>query len=149
VTAPERATFAMVVAVRPISANARPQQSRWYTHRLQAEAIAHGRFPLPGPLYVRIVWFQLQRSPGDVDNIARRILDSLKGIVFQDDRAIDRCPTQRSVAESNGNFPLNASRIPSRAVLARLQALLDAEEHVLYVEIGRIRNQTTSFGPVA
>ena len=92
VTVPEPATFAIAVAVRPISANARPQQSRWHTRRLQAAAMADGRLPLSGPLYVRVVWFQLQRSPGDVDNIAKRILDSLKGIDFLDDKEIDRCP---------------------------------------------------------
>ena len=138
----------MAVAVRPISANAKSQQSQWYTQRLQAVAMATGQLPLSGPLYARIVWFQLHRSPGDVDNIAKRILDALKGIVIHDDDDIDRCLIQRSIAEADGTFPIDASQIPSRSVLAALQALLNTEEHVLYIEIGRISSQTTGFGPV-
>jgi hypothetical protein len=103
---------------------------------------------LTGPLYVRIIWFQRERTPGDIDNIAKRILDALKGIVFRDDEEIDRCLTQRSIAEVGRTFPVDPSRIPSLSVLAALQALLNTEEHVLYIEIGPVGDQMTGFGPV-
>ncbi len=48
-----------------------------------------------GPLYARILWFHKDRTTQDVDNIAKRILDSLKGLVFDDDSAISHCLAAR------------------------------------------------------
>ena len=45
---------------------------------------------LSAPLYSRIIWFHKYdtKGQGDIDNIAKRIHDALKGIVFADDAAI-------------------------------------------------------------
>jgi Holliday junction resolvase RusA-like endonuclease len=87
----------MVLAVKPISLNAKAQQSRWYTQLLQDAAMALQPRVLAGPLYVRIIWFQSRPSQGDVDNIPKRILVALKGIVFDDDDDIARCMTVKTV----------------------------------------------------
>ena len=39
---------------------------------------------LGGDLYCRITWFHAVKTTQDVDNIAKIILDSLKGVVFTD-----------------------------------------------------------------
>jgi hypothetical protein len=137
----------MVVGAKPISANRKP--SLRYTDQLQSAAVAHGAQLLSGLLYIRITWFQLHRSEGDVDNIAKRILDSLKGIVIQDDDDIVRCLSQKTVADSSGAFAINTLAIPSTTVLASLQSLLGTENHVLYIEVGPVQDPTISFGPVS
>src|SRR5438034_958488 len=105
----------MVVALKPISANRKP--SPRFTSRLQSAAATHGAQLLSGALYARISWFQLRRSQGDVDNIAKRILDSLIGVVIRDDDDIVRCLTQKAVADSTGAFSLNVLSIRSSNVL--------------------------------
>ena len=71
-------------------------------------------------MYARIAWFQLRRSPGDVDNIAQRIFDSLKGCVIHDDDDIVRYLIQKTVADDTGSFDIDALGIPSDDVLRRL-----------------------------
>jgi len=139
-------TFAMAVGLKPISASTGPRPR--FALRLQAAALAQGARLLPGPLYARIVGFQLRRSQGDVDNIAKRILDALQGTVIQDDDDVVRCLTQKTTADPSGSFAIDTLRIPSPSVLAELQRLLGTEDHVLYIEIGPVTDLTISFGPV-
>lgn len=146
VSAPTPSTFAMVVGLKPISANRGANQR--YTSQLQRAALAKGAQILTGPLYARITWFQLRRSQGDVDNIAKRILDSLKGVVIQDDDDVIRCLIQETVADSTGNFAFDALGIPSATALAILQSLLGVEDHVLCIEVGPVVEPTVYFGPV-
>jgi Holliday junction resolvase RusA-like endonuclease len=140
-------TFAMVLAVKPISANAKPQQSRWYTQLLQEAARARRPEVMFGPLYARIIWFQGQPTTGDVDNIAKRILDALKGIVFDDDGEIVRCLTEKTVT-SSPSFLMTPSEAPTEAAQAELETLVGTAQHVLYVEVGPVPDLRISFGPV-
>ena len=77
-TVPEPGPIAIVVARRPLSSNRGGPTGR-YTAAIQSAARVHDGRLLTGPLYARITWFQLERSQGDVDNIAKAILDALKG----------------------------------------------------------------------
>ena len=146
-TAPTLGAIAMVVAARPLSAN-RGRQSPTFTRTIQTAAIAQGARILTGHLYVRITWFQRERAQGDVDNIAKLILDSLKGVVIQDDDEVMRCLAQKTVADPAGNYLYEAVRISSARVRSELEALLGAQAHVLYIEVGQISNPIVSFGPV-
>jgi hypothetical protein len=139
-------TFAMAIGRKPLSVNARGGGS--FTSALRSAAIAHGARVQSGPLYVRITWFQWRRSQGDVDNIAKRILDSLKGIVFLDDDQIVRCLTQKTVADAGRSFSFNPLQIASPTILAELQALLSEEDHVLYIEVGPVTDSMITLGPV-
>ena len=145
---PTPAAFALALAVKPVSSNAKPQQSRWYDRLLQDAARAQGWYLLSGPLYARIVWFQLQSTQGDVDNVAKRILDAFKGIVFEDDEQIARCLTLKTVADLGGNFSMDPTMIPSSSILLQLEALLRTEQHTLYIEMGPVIDPMVSFGPV-
>lgn len=144
---PAQGTFAMVVALKPLSVN-RGRPSPRYTSQIQVAALAQGARILTGCLYARITWFQLHKSPGDVDNIAKRILDSLVGVVIQDDDDIVRCLIQKTVADSTGRFALRSAGAPSPRALLDLQTLFGVEEHVLYIEIGPVTDANVSFGPV-
>jgi hypothetical protein len=137
----------MALAVKPISANAKRHDSRWYTELLQTTARAHTSQMLDGPLYVRIIWFQSRFAAGDVDNLAKRILDALKGIVFQDDGDIVRYLTQKAVTSSH-SFLMVPSEAPTEVAQAELDTLVGNEEHVLYIEVGPVTNSRISFGPV-
>jgi hypothetical protein len=105
---------------------------------------------LPKPLYARIIWFELRRDREDVDadNIPKRILDALKGLVFQDDDSIVRCLAIKTLADAAGEFEINAVQIPSATMLATLQGMLGTEPNVLYVEIGPVTDPTIVFGLV-
>jgi hypothetical protein len=138
----------MVLAARPVSANAKRQQSRWYTELLASSARACEPRELSGPLYVRIIWFQRRPTTGDVDNIVKRILDALKGIVFHDDEDIERCSAVKTVADLSGTFALDPVMLPSAPILLELAASLRAEDHTLYVEIGPVTDPMVVFGPV-
>lgn len=138
--------FAMAVAARPRSSN-KPRDPL-YERRLRAAAATAGAERVDGALYVRIAWFQLRPFQGDVDNIAKHIVDALKGVVFEDDDAVVQCFSQKAVSTGDGAFELDVSGIPSDAVLQSLLDLLGDEEHVLYVEVGPIVDNTVRFGPL-
>jgi hypothetical protein len=147
VTSPLPEPFAIVVALRPLSSNRGGPTSR-YTAAIQRAAQAQGARILTGPLYARITWFLLVRAQGDIDNIAKLILDSLKGVLIQDDDDIVRCLIQKTVADEHGIYDYDSRSIASALTRAELQLLLLAEQHVLYIEVGRVTNPIVSFGPV-
>jgi hypothetical protein len=115
---------------------------------IRSAAITQGHAVLTGRLYARITWFQRLRTSGDVDNIAKLILDALKGIVFQDDDSIVRCLTQKTVADVAGDYLYDPNGLPSETIRSELQILLGTEAHVLYIEVGTIIDPRVSFGPV-
>jgi hypothetical protein len=147
-TAPTPSPFAIIVARRPLSSNRAGPTSR-YTAAIQRAARAQGAGLFDGPLYARITWFQLQRAQGDIDNIAKMILDALKGIVFHDDDDIVRCLIQKTVADEHGVYAYDPSSLPSEAAQLDLQRILPEEDHVLYIEVGSVTNPLLSFGPVS
>jgi Holliday junction resolvase RusA-like endonuclease len=140
----------MVIALKPRSLRGNRKHSGWYERRLQEAARAQGASVLSKPLYARIIWFELRREREDVDadNIPKRILDALKGLVFEDDDAIVRCLAIKTLADASSEFEMNAVQIPSGRVLATLQEMLGTEPNVLYVEIGPVTDPTVIFGLV-
>ena len=71
----------------PVSQQARRRQrARDYTKEVRARALLAyaGREPYLGMAWVEITFFYDTRA-GDVDNIAKPILDGLKGVVLADD----------------------------------------------------------------
>ena len=145
--APASNAFAMIVSAKPLSAN-RGRPSPTFTNIIRSAALAYGARILTGLLYVRIIWFQHERTDGDVDNMAKWILDSLKGVVFQDDDDVVRCLTQKTVADATGEYLYHRHLIPSETVRVDLPALLGGEPHVLYIEVDIVADPTVSFGPV-
>jgi hypothetical protein len=102
---------------------------------------------LVGPLYARIVWFHKDRTSQDVDNIAKRILDALKGIVFDDDASISHCLAAR--IDATIDYELSGSPPSERDAGLLLEFLAnDPSRHVIYIEIGRRTSVAVRFGEV-
>jgi Holliday junction resolvase RusA-like endonuclease len=77
-------TFAMVLPRRPISAKGRLNEKYHEAIHAEAQQRHGGKEMLKGELYCRISWFHKEATTQDVDNIAKRIIDALKGVVFPD-----------------------------------------------------------------
>ena len=80
-----------IVAGTPRSANANPRSRRRWRKRV-AEA-AQERLDAAGELVeqnvaVLIIYFYQGETTLDVDNIAKSLLDALKGVVFRDDQQV-------------------------------------------------------------
>jgi hypothetical protein len=82
-----------------------------------------------------------------VDNIAKRLLDSLKGVLYQDDSAISHCLTIG--VDATGDVQLDGSAIGVN-LFTDLETLVadTVNRDVLYVEIGEHNPTTVKFGPV-
>lgn|GEM_PF-2049495 len=137
---------AFVTPTRPVSANNSPK--RRFTQAIVASARTAWTGPfLSAPLYARIVWFHRYPADRDVDNIAKRLLDSLKGVLYQDDSAISHCLTIG--VDATGDVQLDGSAIGVN-LFTDLETLVadTVNRDVLYVEIGEHNPTTVKFGPV-
>lgn len=135
----------IILPRRPISSN-KNVNPKYSAAIMQA---ARERQPgiLDGPLYARIIWFHKHPTDQDVDNIAKRILDSLKDIVYRDDYAITHCLTARVDARNYYEF---ADPVLAESDYPSLLQHLNNENarDVLYVEIGQRTSGTVKFGEV-
>jgi Endodeoxyribonuclease RusA len=79
-----------IVVGAPRSANANARAAR---ERLQEEGV-------PGPtdqdLGVLIIYFYQGQTTLDVDNIAKSLLDGLKGVVFRDDQQVSELRVRKT-----------------------------------------------------
>lgn len=95
--------FDFVVPGTPVSAQARRRELRdAWQHVVSGSA--HAVWPLDdepqmGELSATIVYFHVGPPRPDVDNIAKPILDALKGLVYRDDRAIVQLLVRRTKLE--------------------------------------------------
>lgn len=101
------------------------------------------------PLYSRIIWFHKNRSSqGDVDNIAKRIHDALKGVLFLDDRSITHTMTVR--VDAAERVELVADPDDPASAEALVDSLDDESvRDILYIEIGRQPDPKVRLGPLA
>jgi Holliday junction resolvase RusA-like endonuclease len=138
----------MVVARTPKSTQAE-HKARYMEHLSeQARAFHHGRAPLTGNLYARIAWIHRYRGGPNADNIAKPILDSLKGIVFADDDQVVQCIIDK-IYSGPGTTPTIVDRNqPASDVYDKLLTLIfRGQSDVLYVEVGAREGQQLTFGP--
>lgn len=137
--------FTMVVDRRPVSAN-RGANTR-YTDALREAALSRRPDILFGPLYARILWFHKDRTDQDADNIAKHILNALKGAVFDDDVSISYCLAAR--IDATIDYELIGSPPSERDAELLLELLAnDASRHVIYVEVGPRTSAAVNFGEV-
>ena len=137
--------FVMVIPRRPISANRGPNPK--FSQALETAARNRNAQTIAGPLYARIIWFHKYPTTQDADNIAKRILDSLKGVVYVDDNAVTHCLTAR--VDATVDYELSDAPASDADYDDLLQLLADDDQRdVLYVEIGHRKSTTVSFGEV-
>jgi hypothetical protein len=140
-------SFIMVIPERPRSLGS--EQYRGYQARLREKARAGftGRAPLRGDLYMRILWLHTQPTTLDIDNIAKRILDALKGIVYDDDNTIVMCLLQRLRYTMTVEI-VSRPDTPSE-VIDELNGLMEQRRRdILCIEVGQVRERQIVFGPV-
>lgn len=100
-------------------------------------------------LYSRIIWFHKYTSTeGDADNIAKRVHDALKGIIFRDDRLITHTLSIRVDATRQVVIVPDPAHPGTSARLA--ESLSDnAVRDVLYIELGVQESLNVHLGPIA
>jgi Holliday junction resolvase RusA-like endonuclease len=100
-------------------------------------------------LYSRIIWFHKYRSPqGDADNIAKRVHDAVKDVVFGDDNVITHTIAVR--VDASEGVDIIADPINPAGAVELIQSVSDpAVRDVLYVEIGLQTDSKVYLGPVA
>jgi Holliday junction resolvase RusA-like endonuclease len=133
---------------RPVSLNAKKKNLR-YSEQIQAKARSRYDGPLLShALYSRIIWFHKGPSTGDVDNIAKRIHDALKGVLFLDDGSITHTMTVRVDAAERVELIADPDNPIGAAAL--VDSLDDASvRDILYIEIGRQSDPKIRLGPLA
>ena len=99
----------------------------------------------PGPLYASVYYFHRRPSDQDADNISKPILDALEGLAYEDDRIVRFRQAAMFALDADPLSELNLSGVPE-VILAPLLEMLDQEDHVLYVELGRLSFQQFRFG---
>lgn len=132
---------------KPRSANKQPKPA--YTRMIGEAARESYTGPLvSAALYSRIIWFHKYASTeGDADNIAKRVHDALKGIIFQDDRLITHTLAIRVDASEQVEIVPDPAHPGSSARLAE-SLLDDSVRDILYIEVGVQALLNVHLGPI-
>lgn len=138
--------FAMVIRELPRSSGAR----RWkgYRERLTRAARAQvSQQPLfsEGELALQVVWFHRVRVAQDIDNVLKRIADSLEGVVYQSDSQVARCSAER--VDLRRSYELRTSGM-NQSALDDLVTLTHDESvpHILFVAVRRLGERVIELG---
>jgi hypothetical protein len=139
-------SFVLLTDRQPRSLNAKGSGDYvGYVSQVASKEMAN-RPKLTGSLVAQIVWFHRSRTVTDADNIAKRHIDGLRGVVFVDDGAIRKCMTERvSLRQS---FVLDATSLET-GDLTRLLEMIAAEdsEHIVFTRITQVQGSNVQLGP--
>jgi Holliday junction resolvase RusA-like endonuclease len=133
---------------KPLSTNAKLKAG--FMRAVAEAARTHYTGPLiSASLYSRIVWFHKYRtSQGDADNMAKRIHDALKEIVFADDRVITHTMAVR--VDATEEIEIVPDPDSPLAADALIQSLADpGVKDILYIELGFQTDPRVHLGPIA
>ena len=89
----------LIVVGAPRSANANPRSRRRWRERVARAARERLRDedgPTVQDVAVLIIYFYQGETTLDVDNIAKSLLDGLKGVLFRDDRQVSELVVRKS-----------------------------------------------------
>jgi hypothetical protein len=138
--------FSMLLLRAPIGIEA--ESKKGYQQSIKKEAKArYTDDPVESDnLYVRIVWFARKKSGPDVDNIFKRILDALEGIVYRTDGQIRQClATKIELAKP---YTLSTHHIPEDLYGRRVVLLDSSVSDILFIEVGQVTSQGVVFGEI-
>src|ERR1700738_5239767 len=88
-----------IVVLAPRSANANPRSRRRWRERVARaarERIREEDAPTAQDVAVLIIYFYQGETTLDVDNIAKSLLDGLKGVLFRDDQQVSEILIRKS-----------------------------------------------------
>lgn len=122
--------FFIAETPRALGASARSRQ-RWIgtlrrAARRRTEELVELVWLEERPLALSLFYFPPAAMEGDVDNIIKPITDALVGVVYLDDRQVERIVAQKFEPDVDWSFDR-----PSEV----LSAALDAEAPVVYIRV--------------
>ena len=139
--------FSMVVPRRPSSVNARGSASFRDLARRKAQEVYKEEPERFDRLYARIIWFHRDPTVADVDNILKGVFDSLKGIVYDDDKRIALCLVQR-IRYTTESYEI-ASEVEESSIYNEIIDLIGRNrDHIVYIEIGSLERHVVRFVPI-
>lgn len=100
---------------------------------------------LDGPLYGVVYYFHNVQTDTDADNISKPVWDCLEGLAFANDRSI-RLRISGMHDLSLGGIEALDTRFMPVEVVPDLRELVRRAEHIIYVEVGRLRESMYRFG---
>jgi hypothetical protein len=122
----------------PVSLQGRPASiERWKNEvadaaRNRIAEIAEWTYLEPQPLALTIYYFPIAPMGGDIDNIVKPIMDALIGVVYLDDKSVERVTAQKFEPATAWEFSA-----PSEQLAAALDTALASEDPtpVVYVHV--------------
>jgi hypothetical protein len=96
-------------------------------------------------LYGVIYYFHNVKSSIDVDNMPKKILDGLKTVAYDDDSIFKLCFAGKFDLRQSGIERINTNGMPQEIFEEFIQ-MIDEQEHLLYVEVGRYNDSMVVFG---
>jgi len=109
----------------------------------------YGGPPSSAALYSRIVWFhRYTHTQGDVDNIIKKIHDSLKDVLFIDDRVVTHTMAVR--VDSRDGVEISPDPNSPEDAETLLASINDPSiRDILYIEVGLQIDRKIYLGPIA
>ena len=95
-------------------------------------------------LYGVVYYFHNVKSSQDADNLSKPIWDALTSVLYKDDNCIRYRVAGIFDLSENDTQALDITSLPPDFVSDFLQAI-ETEEHIVYVECGRMRNDFFRF----
>lgn len=131
--------YCFIVSIKPKSYNSKDKRKALeYQDRMKAAFMdtypAHT--PLTEELYGLIYHFFRSSIGIDADNLSKPVWDSLRGVLFDDDKQVKLRIAGSFDLTANDLTVLDFSGLPGLTITSLLEAI-ETEEHVLYVECGR------------
>ncbi len=100
--------------------------------------------PLADELYGLVYYFYKRNTGADADNISKPLWDSLKGILFNDDRQI-KLRIGGNIDISSGNIGIIDFSNLRGEITAELLEAFETKDHIVYVECGLLNNLMFKF----
>jgi len=136
--------YSVVAATRPRSVQAK--KTLHYKNEIVRAFQRYVPAPqqLDGPLYGVVYYFHNVPTDTDADNISKPVWDSLEGMAFANDRHIKLRLAGIHDLSLAGLERLDLSGVPED--LARdLDELVASEDHILYIEVGKLHESMYRF----
>lgn len=135
----------IATGTRPVTIRARSHLQ--YERKIEAAfrrywpdaVVRNGRF------YGTVYYFHRTASQIDADNLSKPVLDSLKNVLYADDKFVEVVRSGIFDLVANGVEVLDLTTVPNNVFADFLQAL-DRSDHILYVEIGDLDHGMFEFG---
>jgi hypothetical protein len=95
-------------------------------------------------LYGIIYYFHRRTTNQDADNLSKPVWDSLQSVLYRDDSCIKLRIAGTFDTSKNDFQTLDVTGLPTDVIID-LTTAIAVEEHVVYIECGRMRNDLFRF----